>query len=108
MGSERLPDPVTGEYPPPHPEVSLYMISFYLVIITFLLNAIFGIILDSFAELRGADAAKKADMDNVCFICGLDRFVLDTKGGGFDRHIEHEHNMWHYLYLAVHLRLKPS
>ena len=81
MGSERLPDPVTGEYPPPHPEVSLYMISFYLVIITFLLNAIFGIILDSFAELRGADAAKKADMDNVCFICGLDRFVLDTKGG---------------------------
>ena len=44
----------------------------------------------------------------VCFICGLNRFVLDTKGDGFDHHIEHEHNMWHYLYLAVHLKIKAK
>ena len=57
-------------------------------------------------ELRTVAAATKANMENTCFICGLDRFTLDTKGGGFDEHIETEHNMWHYLYLAVHLKEK--
>ena len=86
---------------------TLFMQLYYFLVLIFMLNAIFGIILDSFAELRGADAAKKADMDNVCFICGLDRFDLDTKGGGFETHIENDHNMWHYLYLYVHLKQKP-
>jgi len=75
-------------------------------VITILLNVIFGIIIDTFGELRADNAAKKHDMENTCFICGVDRFQLDTKGGGFDRHIKEDHYMWNYLYLIVHLREK--
>ena len=45
-------------------------------------------------------------MENSCFVCGVDRFTLDTSGGGFDRHIKEDHNMWAYLYLIIHLREK--
>ena len=114
----------------------LYQLSFWVVVITILLNVIFGIIIDTFSELRSENLAKRCatsararvppppflswslapltlpprprrhDMDNVCFICGVDRFQLDTKGNGFDRHIREDHNMWNYLFLLVHLREK--
>lgn len=96
-----------------------FQMMYYFIIAIFMLNAIFGIILDSFGELRMAEADKKAHMDNTCFVCGLSRVELDTKHiehehniehdtkPGFEKHIEHEHNMWHYLYLAVHLKEKP-
>jgi len=45
-------------------------------------------------------------MENNCFICGVDRFTLDTKGGGFPLHIRKHHNMWLYLYMIVYLREK--
>jgi inositol 1,4,5-triphosphate receptor type 1 len=67
-----------------------------------------GIIIDTFGELRSERAAKKAHMDNQCFICGIDRFTFDTKGKGFDAHIAHDHNMWGYLQLLVHLREKDE
>ena len=85
-----------------------------VVVIVMLINLVLGIIIDTFGELRTAkaaspshshlplpllwtvvlrvititiQAAKKYDMENTCFICGLDRFTLDIKGGGFERHI---------------------
>jgi len=39
----------------------------------------------------------------MCFISRIDRFTLDTKGGGFDRHTAHDHNMWMYLYMFCYL-----
>ena len=45
-------------------------------------------------------------MENTCFVCGVDRFTFDTKGGGFERHIWYDHNMWNYLFMIVHLREK--
>ncbi len=38
-------------------------------------------------------AAKKNHMENTCFVCGVDRFTFDTKGGGFDDHIRNDHWM---------------
>jgi hypothetical protein len=84
--------------------IVFYELSFYATVITVLLNVIFGIIIDTFAELRTARATKKDNMENTCFVCGLDRFTFDTKGGGFDRHIWEDHNMWCYLFLIVRLR----
>ena len=45
-------------------------------------------------------------MENTCFICGVERFTLDTKGGGFDRHTESDHNMWKYLFMLSYLWTK--
>ena len=47
--------------------------SFSLINIIFL-NIIFGIIIDTFAELRDEKSRIDEDMKNICFICGLDRY----------------------------------
>ena len=84
----------------------VYQFSYYLIVITVLLNVIFGIIIDTFGELRTRQAAKRRHMESVCFICGVDRFTFDTQGAGFERHIKSDHNMWAYLYMLVHVREK--
>ena len=45
-------------------------------------------------------------MENTCFICGIDRFTFDTKGRGFQHHLEKDHWMWTYLALMIHVREK--
>jgi len=77
-------------------------------VITIFLNLFFGIIIDTFGELRGAENERIADENSVCFICGLDRATFDRNGVSFSQHIRRDHNLWHYVHLLVHLRTKPS
>jgi hypothetical protein len=86
----------------------VYHFAFSVVVMIILMNVVFGIIIDTFGELRGEKAAKKAHMDNTCFICGIDRFTFDTKGNGFDEHIRKDHWMWTYLALMIHVLEKPA
>jgi len=81
---------------------------FWVLIIIILLNIIFGIIIDTFGELRTAHLAVKQNMENTCFICRCDRFTLDVKGGGFENHVKTEHNMWQYLFMIIHIREKDQ
>ena len=50
------------------------------VVITIFLNLFFGIIIDTFGELRGAENERLADENSVCFICGIDRSTFDRNG----------------------------
>jgi hypothetical protein len=79
---------------------------FFAVMIIVFLNILFGIIIDTFAELRDAKTRKEDDMRLKCFICGIDSHVFDRHGEGFVWHTKHEHNLWQYLYFIYHLRLK--
>ena len=45
-------------------------------------------------------------MNNVCFICGVDRLTFDTQAHGFYPHIRNEHNMWQYAFAIIHVREK--
>ena len=51
-------------------------IGFFLIITTIILNVVFGIIIDSFAQLREMDNARLTDIQNNCFICNLDRYTV--------------------------------
>ena len=55
----------------------LFQLSFFVVVVIVQLNMIFGIIIDTFSELRGNTKAKLTNMQNNCFICGLDRFTFE-------------------------------
>lgn len=74
---------------------SVYDLTFFILVITILLNIIFGIIIDTFAQLRGEKSLIDEDIKNLCFICGLDRqtFERDTELG-FEHHISSEHHIW--------------
>jgi hypothetical protein len=92
----------------------IFDLLFFIGVLVLLLNIIFGIILDTFSELR-EDAKEKHDiMTGECFVCGIDKNVFDDeamKNGehkGFLRHISTEHNMWDYMFFIMFLENKDS
>ncbi|XP_039761003.1 inositol 1,4,5-trisphosphate receptor isoform X1 [Pararge aegeria] len=84
----------------------VYDLVFYFVVIVIVLNLIFGVIIDTFADLRSEKQQKELILKNTCFICGLNRSAFDNKKVSFEEHIKSEHNMWHYLYFMVLVRVK--
>lgn len=84
----------------------VYDLLFFFIVIIIILNLIFGVIIDTFADLRSEKQQKEEILRNTCFVCGLERSAFDNKNTSFEEHIRHEHNMWHYLYFIVLVRVK--
>ena len=83
--------------------------SFFVIIITILLNIIFGIIIDTFAQLREKSHQTQQDIKNTCFICSLDRYTLDRDTEeGFDYHTNTDHVIWNYCFFIIHLQIKDK
>jgi hypothetical protein len=80
--------------------------SYFFVFRLVFLSITTGIIIDSFAQMREQKKQRTLDKRTKCFICSHDRAIIDRVGGGFDRHCEKDHNVWHYLCFFVHLRRK--
>ena len=72
------------------------------------LNVIFGIIIDTFSELRESKSTIEEDMTSHCFICNLQSFEFEHHGKGFDHHVKEEHCMWAYLFFFIHLADTPA
>ncbi|KAJ3602870.1 hypothetical protein NHX12_030615, partial [Muraenolepis orangiensis] len=51
---------------------------------------------------------KEEVLKTTCFICGLERDKFDNKTVTFEEHIKVEHNMWHYLFFIVLVKVKDS
>lgn len=66
--------------PPPPPQESLfparvvYDLLFYFIVIIIVLNLIFGVIIDTFADLRSEKQKKEEILKTTCFICGEAHF----------------------------------
>ncbi|XP_010788070.1 inositol 1,4,5-trisphosphate receptor type 2-like, partial [Notothenia coriiceps] len=84
----------------------VYDLLFFFIVIIIVLNLIFGVIIDTFADLRSEKQRKEEILKTTCFICGLERDKFDNKTVSFEEHIKSEHNMWHYLYFLVLVRVK--
>ncbi|XP_062418079.1 inositol 1,4,5-trisphosphate receptor type 3 isoform X2 [Pungitius pungitius] len=84
----------------------VYDLLFYFIVIIIVLNLIFGVIIDTFADLRSEKQKKEEVLKTTCFICGLERDKFDNKTVSFEEHIKLEHNIWNYLYFIVLVREK--
>lgn len=91
---------------PLFPARVIYDMLFFFLVIIIVLNLIFGVIIDTFADLRAEKQEKEETLKNSCFICGLERKEFDNKNVTFEDHIRREHNMWHYLYFIVLIKVK--
>lgn len=89
-------------------ERMIFDMLFFLVIIIIFLNIIFGIIIDTFAELRDSRTAYMDDVMNVCFVCGTERNVIDLRGRGWSYHFMCEHSTFAYLSFLIYVRGKPT
>ncbi|CAG9538689.1 unnamed protein product [Cercopithifilaria johnstoni] len=96
----------------PHEESFLsrivYDLTFFIVIIVIVLNLVFGVIIDTFGDLRAERNEKVDQLKNNCFICGLGRGRFDNKIVTFEEHRKNEHNLYHYLYFIVWLQVKDE
>lgn len=84
-----------------------YDIGFYVLMNVVFLNIMFGIIIDTFGQMRDEKREKETDMHSKCFICGVSSDTLEKlRPNGFYLHVKEEHNLWMYLYFMHHLRRK--
>ena len=77
---------------------------YFLIVLVVLLNVIFGIIIDTFSELRQMNMEKQNDKSGFCFICGIASQTFEqasSEPGQFKRHIKEEHSMWSYLNFII-------
>uniref|UniRef100_A0A8C1N0L9 Inositol 1,4,5-trisphosphate receptor n=1 Tax=Cyprinus carpio TaxID=7962 RepID=A0A8C1N0L9_CYPCA len=91
---------------PMFPARVVFDLLFFFIVIIIVLNLIFGVIIDTFADLRSEKQRKEEILKTTCFICGLERDKFDNKTVSFEEHIKSEHNMWHYLYFLVLVKVK--
>ena len=74
---------------PMHMRRVMFDFTFFVVVIICLLNIVFGIIIDTFAELRDARHKIEEDTKARCFICGIASSTFDRLvEGGFREHVQ--------------------
>jgi hypothetical protein len=84
--------------------VYAFYLANFIIVHVIVVNLVFGVILDTFSELRDEQSALLESQKTRCFVCGLGREELDRAAdGGFDHHIFKEHNAWHYVYFFFHV-----
>lgn len=85
-------------------------VSYVILISLVLLNVIFGIIIDSFAQLRTEQEEVAKQMINQCFICFKERQVFEDPHieSTFQDHLDLEHNVWNYVCFIVYLASKSK
>ena len=77
---------------------------FFIIVNIICLNVIFGIIIDTFADLRDKRNEHFKTLNDYCFICGIKRTHLDLYGNGFLRHYTIDHNVYSYLSFIIYIR----
>jgi inositol 1,4,5-triphosphate receptor type 3 len=77
---------------------------FYLTLILIMLNAVNGIIVDTFQQLREDKIKRDFQRANVCFVCTLNRHYFEFRGEDYQRHIEKHHNISSYLFYLIKIK----
>lgn len=67
-----------------------------------------GIVIDSFNDIRDKHTAIQEDNNSRCLICSHESSLFDRYAEGFVKHIEVEHNPWHYLFFFLYLHFKQK
>jgi hypothetical protein len=69
-----------------------------------MLSIIFGIIIDTFAELRDKSRRDELDKNNFCYICGANKEELEKENIDFRKHVNDDHSLWTYVDYIIGLK----
>jgi hypothetical protein len=78
----------------------LYFIFIWLI----LFSILFGIVIDTFAELREYSQKIDYDRKNVCFICDKRRDELENENTNYHTHTTTDHYVWTYVEYIIGLK----
>ena len=79
----------------------IYEVSYYIVVIVIIMNVIFGILIDTFKELRKESNRVEYEMENICLICGSFKENLEREKISFNSHTQQTHFIWNYVYYII-------
>lgn len=85
----------------------IFDFAFFLIVNIILLNILFGIIIDSFADKRALVAEQTAEIEGRCFVCGLSKSTFDIENIPWKLHIYCQHNLHSYLAFILYVQDKP-
>ena len=77
---------------------------FYFTIILVMLNIINGIIVDTFQEQREEQNERNDAQLNKCYICNVERQVVEKEGDNFKYHNEVKHSYINYFQYLLSIR----
>jgi hypothetical protein len=86
----------------------LFDMAFFIIIIVVLLKVIFGIIIDTFAELRDMREQQIKNLEQTCFVCGKSKFDFELRRLSWAKHINEEHNAHAYAAFFIYIMLKKE
>lgn len=86
--------------------IYFYDIGFYVLIQLILMSILSATIIDSVFDSRISREELLDDIEKKCFICGLNRAVLDKEGEGWQKHICNSHNVYIYVYFIIYIMQK--
>ena len=81
---------------------------FFWLIEGIMLKIVYGMILDSFGELRQAHYLIEQDMANNCFICNVEKDECEKNNISFQEHCNEVHNVWDYAFYMITLRMQEA
>lgn len=84
----------------------LFDLSYFIIINTIILNIVFGIIVDTFGDMRDEQFRRAEVVENTCLICLNTKKDIQESKTEFEDHITYEHNIWNYVYFLNYLQHK--
>jgi len=81
---------------------------FFMLINIILMNIFFGIIIDSFADKRAHEAEVEIEVQDSCFICGIQKSTFEIENASWKTHIFCDHNLHSYMSFLIYVKCKSS
>ena len=82
-----------------------YDMTFYIFVVMIMGNVTFGLIVDSFGDLRDETENYEKDKNDKCYICQITRDRCLFKSINFESHVNSLHNIWNYINFLCYLHL---
>lgn len=79
-------------------------LTFMIIILIILLNIVFGIIIDTFGDMRNARDEWNNYINNTCILCDLTKAEIDSNGEGYYTHINRSHSIEDYVHFLIYIK----
>ncbi|XP_019855415.1 PREDICTED: uncharacterized protein LOC109584207 [Amphimedon queenslandica] len=87
---------------------SIIDLSFFVIVTIISLEVITAILVDTFSELRQKKDEAEKDQKEKCYVCGIASDKFEKNGKGFEEHYRNDHNIYNYIYFALHVKSMRS
>ena len=84
----------------------IFDLSYFMIINVICLNIVFGVIIDTFGEMRDEAWERAEKLENNCMICLLEKSQLSSDQMNFKDHQHEDHDIWLYIYYIKFLQEK--